>query len=309
MRKAIYNILSTSAAGVLFCGMAFAQQSSAPSAQQPSASKPATTTTTPKKTTTTTPAKPVTLETQKQKASYAIGMNIGRSMKKDGVDIDPEILAKGIKDAISDAKPLLTDDETKAVLTTLTNDVRKHQQEEFQATIMKNKKEGDAFLAENKTKPGVQTTASGLQYKVIQNGDGPKPTANDTVKVNYKGALLNGEEFDSSYKRGQPATFPVGQVIKGWTEALQLMPVGSKWELYIPSELAYGERGTPNGPIGPDETLVFEVELLSIEPKAAPKLEGVPGTGQQAVPAQPQTQQPKAQPQSEPQAQPQSKPQ
>lgn len=303
MRKAIYNILSTSAAGLFFCGMALAQQSSAPSAQQPSASKPATTTTTPKKPATPA-AKPVTLETQKQKASYAIGMNIGRSMKKDGVDIDPELIAKGIKDAMSDAKPLLTDEESKAALTTLTSDVRKHQQEEFQAAIMKNKKEGDAFLAANKEKPGVVALPSGLQYKVIQSGDGPKPTAADTVVCNYKGTLINGEEFDSSYKRGQPASFPVGQVIKGWTEALQLMPVGSKWELYIPSELAYGERGTPNGPIGPDQTLIFEVELLSIQPKAAPKLEGVPGTGQHPVEAQPQGQ-PQAQPQSQPQAQPQ----
>ncbi len=132
-----------------------------------------------------------------------------------------------------------------------------------------NKKEGEAFLAANKTKPGVVTTPSGLQYKILKEGTGPKPTAADKVVCNYKGTLINGTEFDSSYKRGQPATFPVGQVIKGWTEALQLMPVGSKWQLFIPADLAYGERGAGND-IGPDSTLIFEVELLSIEGKEAP---------------------------------------
>jgi FKBP-type peptidyl-prolyl cis-trans isomerase FklB len=296
MTRAIYRMLSTSAAGILFCGITLAQQSPAPSAQQPSAGKPATTA---PKTTTKAPAsaaKPATtLQTQKEKASYAIGINIGKSMKNDGVDVDPELVARGMKDALSGAKPLLTDEETKTVLTTLQSDVRKHQQEAYQEALTKNKEEGDAFLAANKSKPGIVALPSGLQYKVITSGDGPKPTASDTVKCNYKGTLIDGTEFDSSYKRGQPATFPVGQVIKGWTEALQLMPVGSKWELFIPANLAYGEKGTQGGPIGPNETLVFEVELLSIEAKPAPKLE-TPG-------------QPQAQPQVQPQAQPQAKPQ
>jgi FKBP-type peptidyl-prolyl cis-trans isomerase FklB len=293
--------------------MALAQQSSAPSSiQQPSATKPATTTT-PKKATTPPAKKPLTLDTQKDKASYAIGLNIGRSMKKDDVDVDPEIIARGMKDALSGAKPLLTDEETQTVLNTLQSDVRKHQQELYQQAVLKNKEQGDAFLATNKSKTGVVTLPSGLQYKVIQNGDGPKPAANDTVVCNYRGTLIDGTEFDSSYKRGKPATFGVSQVIKGWTEALQLMPVGSKWELYIPPNLAYGERGTPNGgPIGPNSTLIFDVELVSIQAKPQPKLE-TPG-GQATAPqpqAQPQSQQPQsqAQPQTLPQSQPQAQPQ
>jgi FKBP-type peptidyl-prolyl cis-trans isomerase FklB len=293
--------------------MALAQQSSAPSStQQPSATKPATTTT-PKKATTPPAKKPLTLDTQKDKASYAIGLNIGRSMKKDDVDVDPEIIARGMKDALTGAKPLLNDEETQTVLNTLQTDVRKHQQELYQQAVLKNKEQGDAFLATNKSKTGVVTLPSGLQYKVIQNGDGPKPAANDTVVCNYRGTLIDGTEFDSSYKRGKPATFGVSQVIKGWTEALQLMPVGSKWELYIPPTLAYGERGTPNGgPIGPNSTLIFDVELVSIQAKPQPKLE-TPG-GQATAPqpqAQPQSQQPQsqAQPQTLPQSQPQAQPQ
>src|SRR6202008_718107 len=134
----------------------------------------------------------------------------------------------------------------------------------------KNKKAGEAFLAANREKPGVIALPSGLQYKIVQAGTGPKPTAADTVVCNYRGTLVDGTEFDSSYKRGQPASFPVGQVIKGWTEALQLMPVGSKWQLSIPPDLAYGERGTNGGPIGPDETLIFDVEPLSSQAKAQP---------------------------------------
>jgi len=299
MDKAVYRYWITPAAGLLFCGVTLAQQSSAPPAQQPSASKPATASTAPKpaqKPSAPAP-KPLSLDTPKEKASYAIGLNIGRSMKKDEVEVDPEAVAKGIKDALSGAKPLLSDEETQSVLTALQNDVRKHQQETYNQALTKNKQEGDAFLTTNKSKPGVVALPSGLQYKVLQNGDGPKPTASDTVVCNYKGTLIDGTEFDSSYKRGQPATFPVGQVIKGWTEALQLMPVGSKWELYIPSSLAYGERGTQGGPIGPNETLIFEVELLSIQPKPQPKLEQVPPNGQ-----------PQTQPQAQPQAQPPSKP-
>lgn len=300
MRKDIYRFLTVPAAGLFFCGMALAQQSSAPSTQQPSSSKPATTA--PKK---TTPAaapkpKPFTLDNDTDKASYAIGLNIGRSMKKDGVEVNAEALTKGIKDAIGDGKALLTDEEITAVLTKLQADVRKHQQETFNAALTKNKEEGDAFLAANKAKPDVTTLPDGLQYKILQAGDGPKPTAADNVVCNYRGTLIDGTEFDSSYKRGKPATFGVSQVIKGWTEALLLMPVGSKWQIYIPSNLAYGERGTQGGPIGPNATLIFDLELVSIQPKPTPKLESVPPSG---VP------QPQAAPQDKPQAAPQTQPQ
>jgi FKBP-type peptidyl-prolyl cis-trans isomerase len=209
---------------------------------------------------------PLVLKTPKDKASYAIGLNIGKSLHRDSVDVDPAILARGLKDALSDRKPLLSEDEMKAALTTLQTDVRKKQEEKMQQVGEFNKKEGDAFLAANKSKEGVVTLPSGLQYKILKAGTGPKPTATDSVVCNYKGTLLNNTEFDSSYKRGQPATFGVNQVIKGWTEALQLMPVGSKWQLFIPSDLAYGQRG-PSPEIGPNSTLVFEVELLSIADK------------------------------------------
>jgi FKBP-type peptidyl-prolyl cis-trans isomerase FklB len=188
-------------------------------------------------------------------------------MQRDSVDVDPKILLRGLQDALAGAKPLLSEDELKSTLTTLQADVRKRQMEKMQAAAEANKKQGDEFLAANKAKPGVITLPSGLQYKVLQEGSGPKPTATDSVVVNYRGTLLNDTEFDSSYKRGQPATLALGQVIKGWTEALQLMPVGSKWQLFVPADLAYGGRG--QGPvIGPNATLIFEIELLSIQDKS-----------------------------------------
>jgi FKBP-type peptidyl-prolyl cis-trans isomerase FklB len=195
-------------------------------------------------------------------------MNIGRGLRQNSVDIDPTILMRGIKDVLAGGKTLLTDEQAQAVLTAVQSDLRKKQQDMRQQARDTNKKEGDAFLAENKAKEGVTTLPSGLQYKVVKAGDGPKPAATDSVVCNYRGTLINGTEFDSSYKRGQPATFPVGKVIKGWTEALQLMPVGSKWELYVPSDLAYGDRGA-GANIGPNATLIFEVELLSIQGKDA----------------------------------------
>lgn len=212
----------------------------------------------------------VALKTQKEKASYAIGLNIGKSMKKDAVDIDPALLSRGIRDALAGNKPLLSDADAQAALMALQADLRKKQEEKLQIAGEANKKEGEAFLAANKSKEGVVALPSGLQYKILKEGTGPKPTAADTVICNYRGTLLDNTEFDSSYKRGQPATFPVGQVIKGWTEALQLMPVGSKWQLFVPSELAYGPRGV-GGDIGPNSTLIFEVELLSIQGKEAGK--------------------------------------
>jgi FKBP-type peptidyl-prolyl cis-trans isomerase FklB len=209
---------------------------------------------------------PLALKTDKDKTSYAIGANIGKSLHKDELDIDPSILLRGLKDAMAGGKTLMTDDEIKASLTAVQADIRNKQQAKRQALGEANKREGDTFLAANKTQEGVVTLPDGLQYKILKEGDGPKPTAGDSVVCNYRGTLLNDTEFDSSYKRGQPATFPVTGVIKGWTEALQLMPVGSKWQIFVPSELAYGARGA-GAEIGPNSTLVFEIELLSIQPK------------------------------------------
>jgi FKBP-type peptidyl-prolyl cis-trans isomerase FklB len=208
---------------------------------------------------------PLTLKTQKEKISYAIGMNIGTGMHRQSLQIDPNILLRGLKDALAGGKTLMTDEEAKAVMTQLQNEMRKAQQEKMQQAGASNKKEGEAFLDANKSKEGVNVLPSGLQYKILKEGSGPKPTASDTVVCNYRGTLIDGKEFDSSYKRGEPATFPVNGVIKGWTEALQLMPVGSKWQLFLPADLAYGDRGA-GADIGPDATLIFEVELMSIQP-------------------------------------------
>lgn len=212
-------------------------------------------------------AAPVTtLKDTKEKFSYALGLSLGTNLHRQDVEIDPEIVAQGLKDAFSENKHLLTDEEAAEVLSQMQTQVREKQIAKLKAEDEKNKAEGEAFLAANKTKPGVVTLPSGLQYKIITEGTGPKPTSNDTVVCNYRGTLLDGKEFDSSYKRGEPATFPVSGVIKGWTEALQLMPVGSKWQLFLPSDLAYGDRGA--GPdIGPGSTLIFEVELISIKNK------------------------------------------
>lgn len=193
-------------------------------------------------------------------------MEVGKSLNRDGVDVDPNILLQGIKDGLTGRKPLMSDDEFKSTMMALQNDVRQRRMQKMQQVAEVNRKQGEAFLAANKTKPGVVPLPSGLQYKILKEGTGPKPTVNDSVVCNYRGTLLDNTEFDSSYQRGQPATFPVGGVIRGWTEALQLMPVGSKWQLFVPAELAYGPRGSgPN--IGPNATLIFEVELLSIVSK------------------------------------------
>jgi len=243
----------------------------APAATTP---KAATTAKAPVKKTGTAAAAPA-LTTRKQKFSYALGMNIGsglgQNLKKQSVDIDPALVAQGLKDSLAGTKTRLTEDEAKAVLTEVQNDVRKQQQEKMQQAATTNKTEGEAFLAANKSKDGVVVLPSGLQYKILTAGTGPKPAATDSVKCNYKGTLINGTEFDSSSKHGGPATFGVSQVIKGWTEALQLMPVGSKWQLFIPSDLAYGQQGAGGGQIGPNATLIFEVELVSIEEKKAEK--------------------------------------
>jgi len=284
MKKPIMIGVTLFAALTIFLGRAQAQQTPASSAEQPSpAASSQAPTATPKKAPAAKPgqtparktATPLTLTTDKDKVSYAIGMNIGTAMKRDGVDVDTAILLRGLQDALAGSKPLLTDQEVQATMTALQGDLRKKQELQQQQLADTNKKEGDAFLAANKTKEGVVALPSGLQYKILQEGTGRKPAATDTVTVNYRGTLLDGTEFDSSYKRGQPTPVAVGRIIKGWTEALQLMPVGSKWQLFIPPDLAYGPRQA--GPtIGPNSTLVFEVELLSIQPKAAPAPPPVP---------------------------------
>ena len=271
MRKLLIVVRTMLAAGVVLLGNAVAQTSAAPSPTPP-AKKPAASagkkSPSAAKTGTATKNQTVTaLTSTKQKASYAIGMNWGTGLHRQGIDVDSAALIQGMKDALAGGKTLLTEDEARAALMQLQKEIQEKQQAKAAAEGEANKKEGEAFLAANKTKEGVVTLPSGLQYKILKEGNGPKPTASDSVVCNYRGTLINGTEFDSSYKRGEPATFPVTGVIKGWTEALQLMPVGSKWQLFIPPDLAYGPRGTPGGPIGPNATLIFEVELLSIKEK------------------------------------------
>jgi len=203
------------------------------------------------------------LKTEKDKLSYAMGMDLGAQLKARTVDIDPAIFARGLKDALSGAKTVLTEDEARALIAELQKAQLARQAALAKAVGDRNKTEGDAFLAANKAKPGVVTLPSGLQYKVLTPGTGKKPLATDTVVCEYRGTLINGTEFDSSYKSGQPATFPLNKVIKGWTEVLQLMPAGSKWQVFIPPALAYGERGS--GVIGPNATLIFEIELVAIK--------------------------------------------
>jgi len=204
------------------------------------------------------------LKTQKDKVSYIIGRDMGSNLKDQSVDIDTDIFMKGFKDALSGNKSALSDDEIQAVKTAYKEERIKKHEEEVKKVTEKNKNEGEAFLAENKKKEGVVTLPSGLQYKVIKEGDGQTPKETDTVTVNYRGTLLDGTEFDSSYKRNEPATFHVNGIIPGWQEALKLMKVGSKWQLFVPAGLAYAERGAGNI-IGPNSTLIFEVELISIE--------------------------------------------
>ena len=204
------------------------------------------------------------LKDQKDKVSYSIGLNIGFNLNRQNVQINPDVLSAGIKDAIA-GKPQLTTDQVKEVMTTFEKDMQQKQK----AAGEKNASEGAKFLEENKKKEGVKTTASGLQYKAIKEGTGAQPKATDTVTVNYRGTLINGTEFDSSYKRGEPASFPLNGVIKGWTEGLQLMKVGSKYQFFVPPNLAYGER-TVGPDIAPNSTLIFEVELLDAKPAPTP---------------------------------------
>jgi FKBP-type peptidyl-prolyl cis-trans isomerase FklB len=263
MHKSFVSALNILAVGIMLLGNTYSRGQQTPAAK-PKAAPAATTRRTPAAKSPTSLA----LATQKDKFSYALGMNLGTSLHKQSVSVDPNILARGLKDALAGGKTLLTEDQARAALMEVQNEMRKKQQEQMQQAGAASKKEGEAFLAANKTKDGVVTLPSGLQYKILTPGTGPKPSASDSVVCNYRGTLINGTEFDSSYKRGEPATFPVSGVIKGWTEALQLMPVGSKWQLFVPSDLAYGER-SPAPEIGPDSTLIFEVELVSIQNKSA----------------------------------------
>ena len=272
MLKSLFLAVPLLAAGVLV-GSAMAQQPGATQPSAPAKSAPAAQSQTPPAASENIPGLP----TEKDKISYAIGMNIGTGMHKDNLDVDPDMLLRGLKDAMSGGKTLMTEDQARAAITELRTQMMAKMQAKQQQESEENKKKGDAFLAANKTKPGVVALPSGLQYKILTAGTGPKPTATDSVKCNYKGTLINGTEFDASEKHGGPATFPVSGVIKGWTEALQLMPVGSKWELYVPADLAYGARGA-GGDIGPNETLIFQVELLGIEqPKPASEAPAKPG--------------------------------
>ncbi len=204
------------------------------------------------------------LKSQKEKVSYSLGADMAKNFKKLGVEIDMEILMKGMRDVFAGEKPLMSDDEIRATMTALQTELRQKQVETAKAAAEENKKAGDAFLEENKKKDGVVVLPSGLQYKILKAGDGKKPTDADTVECHYRGTLIDGTEFDSSYKRGQPASFKVTGVIAGWTEALKVMPVGSKWQLFVPPQLGYGERGAGRE-IGPNATLIFEVELLGIK--------------------------------------------
>jgi FKBP-type peptidyl-prolyl cis-trans isomerase len=201
----------------------------------------------------------------RMKASYCIGVSIGRNFKEQGLELDSAQVLQGLRDALTDAKIRFADAEMQQILEEYQTLVTNEQQAKAKSAAEANKKEGAAFLAENGKKAGVKTTASGLQYQVIKEGSGSSPKATDNVSVHYKGALLNGTEFDSSYKRGTPATFPLNGVIKGWTEGVQLMKVGGTTRFFIPSELAYGENPRPGGPIGPNAVLIFDVELLGIK--------------------------------------------
>jgi FKBP-type peptidyl-prolyl cis-trans isomerase FklB len=255
------------ALGLMACGGAVrAQQSPAKAPAAPPAKAPAAAPG--GQTSGQAPTMAPAFKTQKEKLSYAIGMEMGKGVKAQGIDVDPAILTQGLKDALTDAKPQMSEAELKQVITALQQEMRQKQMQAEEAAAMENKTKGDAFLAANAKKEGVVALPDGLQYKILTAGQGKKPTEDDTVLCNYKGTFLDGTEFDSSAKAGKPVPFDVKNVIPGFKEVLQLMPVGSKWQVFIPPTLAYGERGAGNV-IGPNSTLIFEVEVVSIEDKAA----------------------------------------
>jgi FKBP-type peptidyl-prolyl cis-trans isomerase FklB len=214
------------------------------------------------------PPIPADLKDTSAQVSYAIGLNLGVKFRKDAVAIDPQIMAQGVKDGLTNATPRLTDDQMRAAVTALQASIQEKQKAAAAQASAANAAQGAAFLKTNSAKSGVVTLPSGLQYQILKAGTGPTPKLDDTVVCNYRGATIDGAEFDSSYKRGEPTSFPVSGVIKGWTQALQLMPVGSKWRLFVPADLAYGDKGAGDV-IGPGAVLVFEVELVSIAPKTS----------------------------------------
>jgi FKBP-type peptidyl-prolyl cis-trans isomerase len=205
--------------------------------------------------------KPTTLD---QRACYAIGLGFGKNLKEQGINLDTQMLMQGLRDALTDAEPKLTEAEIESTMNEFRTAFVAMQEAKAKQASDKNTQEGKAFLEANKAKPGVKVTPSGLQYQIVQDGQGTPPKSTDTVRVHYKGTLIDGTEFDSSYSRNQPATFPLDGVIKGWTEGLQLVKPGGKIKLFIPSELAYGENGAPGSPIGPNSVLVFDIELLEV---------------------------------------------
>jgi FKBP-type peptidyl-prolyl cis-trans isomerase FklB len=207
---------------------------------------------------------PNVLKDQRDKASYSIGVNIGSGIKANALDLNTDALMSGVQDGISGAKPQLTDQEREETLMAFEQEMMKKETERLKELAEKNKKEGTAFLAANKAKEGVKTLPSGLQYKVLAEGNGAQPKPTDQITVNYRGTLLDGTEFDNSYKRGEPATLQLNGVIKAWSEALPLMKTGAKWQLFVPADLAYGQKGAGRA-IGPNSTLIFKVELLSIK--------------------------------------------
>jgi FKBP-type peptidyl-prolyl cis-trans isomerase FklB len=208
------------------------------------------------------------LTTDKDKLSYSIGADLGKNFKVQGIDVTPDVLAKGMQDGINGGNLLMTEDQMKEALNKFQKDLMTKKNAEMNKKSEENKSKGEAYLKDNQAKPGVVVLPSGLQYKVIEAGTGTKPSKTDTVTVEYTGHLIDGTVFDSTDKTGKPATFQVSQVIPGWTEALQLMPSGSTWEVYIPSNLAYGPRSL-GGPIGPNETLIFKIHLISVKKSAA----------------------------------------
>lgn len=207
-----------------------------------------------------------------EKVSYSLGVDVGTTIAKQGLDVDSQMFLQGIRDGLAGTEPLLSQEEMQSTLMEFQQEVAKKRAEEQAQSAAANKKEAEQFLAENKKKEAVKVAESGLQYEVLEQGTGKSPDADDRVKVHYRGTLLSGEEFDSSYSRGEPTEFRVGQVIEGWKEAIQKMKEGGHWKIYLPPELAYGERGVPPT-IGPNEVLIFDVKLLGVTKQEAPQQE------------------------------------
>jgi FKBP-type peptidyl-prolyl cis-trans isomerase len=252
MKISTSAILCVLGFGLLATGVAPAQKSGSGKLPEAPAAKS-------QASTSTSASSPSAFKDEKEKVSYALGVFLASRVRSQAADLDANTVAQALKEALTGGKTLISDDDALATL-------NQWQKDRIAKETQSNLQQGQAFLAENKKKEGIVALPSGLQYKIVTPGAGPKPTASDTVVCNYKGTLINGTVFDSSEKHGHPLTFPVSGVIKGWTEALQLMPVGSKWQLFIPPDLAYGERGA-GADIPPNSTLVFEVELVSIQTK------------------------------------------